>query len=133
MGPFRIEEIVGKDNLAYWLQLPPQMKVHPVFHVSLLEPYTANPFEGRVQEAPPPVEVEGEQEWEVREVLDSKIVRGRLLYYIDWEGFGQQDRTWEPVQHVQHASELIADYHCRYPIRPSPTSQQIRPARRHRR
>ena len=50
------------------------MKVDPVFHVSLLDPYMANPFEGRVQEAPPLVEVEGEQGWEVKEVLDSKIV-----------------------------------------------------------
>ena len=91
MGPFHIEEIVRESQLAYRLQLPPQMKVHPIFHVSLLEPYTVNPFAGRVQEAPPPVEVEGEQEWEVKEVLDSKIVRGKLLYYIEWEGFGPQD------------------------------------------
>jgi hypothetical protein len=100
MGPFRIEEIVGESKLTYQLQLPPQMKVHPVFHISLLDSYTANPFEGRVQEAPPPVEVEGEQEWEVKEVLDSKIVRGKLRYYVDWEGFGPQDRMWEPVEHV---------------------------------
>jgi hypothetical protein len=131
MGPFHIEEIVGENQLAYRLRLPPQMKVHPVFHISLLEPYTVNPFVGRVQEAPPPMEVEGEQEWEVKEVLDSKIVRGKLLYYVDWEGFGPQDRTWELIEHVQHASELITDYHRRYPTRPSPTSPQIRPTRRH--
>jgi hypothetical protein len=79
------------------------------------------------------VEVEGEQEWEVKEVLDSKIVRGKLLYYVDWEGFGPQDRTWEPIEHVQHASELIADYYRRYSTRPSPTSLQMRPTRRRRR
>jgi len=64
MGPFRIEEIVGKSKLAYRLQLPLPMKVHSVFYVSLLEPYMTNPFEGQIQEAPPLVEVEGEQEWE---------------------------------------------------------------------
>jgi len=129
MGPFPIEEVVGESKLAYWLQLPPQMKVHPVFHISLLEPYTVNPFVGQVQEGLPLVEVEGEQEWEVKEVLDSKIVRGKLLYYIDWEGFGPQDRMWELIEHVQHASELIAAYYRDYPTRPSPASPQIHPAR----
>jgi len=109
MGPFYIEEIIGESELTYWLQLPPQMKVHPAFHISLLDPYTANPFEVQVQETPPPVEVEGEQEWEVKEVLDLKIVWEKWLHYVNWEGFGPQDRMWEPIKYVQHASELIGD------------------------
>jgi hypothetical protein len=42
MGPFKIEEVIGESHLAYRLQLPPQMRLHPVFHVSLLEPYKEN-------------------------------------------------------------------------------------------
>ena len=37
IGPFKVKKTVGKR--AYQLELPPQMKIHPVFHVSLLEPY----------------------------------------------------------------------------------------------
>ena len=49
------------------------MKVHPVFHVSLLEPYHANELPGRVQPPPPAVVIvteEGEaEEYEVEAIL----------------------------------------------------------------
>ena len=40
IGPFEILERVG--TVAYWLALPPIMSgVHKVFHVSMLQKYTA--------------------------------------------------------------------------------------------
>ena len=36
-GPFAIVERVFKD--VYKLELPPEIKVHPTFHVSLLKPF----------------------------------------------------------------------------------------------
>lgn len=83
MGPFEVEEVIGTGGLAFRLKLTPQMRVHPVFHVSLLEPYRENPFPARRQEPPPPIEVEGDLEYEVKEILDSKIVRGKLKYYVE--------------------------------------------------
>ena len=84
MGPFHVLEVIGDGKLAYKLELPaPMRRVHPVFHVSLLEPYRENVLPGRVQAPPPPVEVEGELEYEVAGILDSKIVRGSLKYLVD--------------------------------------------------
>ena len=84
MGPFKILGVVGDGKMAYRLELPARMgKIHPVFHVSLLEPYHENKWEGRVQEPPPPEEIEGELEYEVEEILDSKIVRGKLKYLVN--------------------------------------------------
>ena len=37
IGPFHIEKAIG--NRAFRLELPPQMKVHPVYHIGLLERY----------------------------------------------------------------------------------------------
>ena len=45
------------------------MKIHPVFHVSLLKPYKDSTIPGRLQ-APPPIEVDGAEEFEVSEILD---------------------------------------------------------------
>ena len=120
LGPFKILEIVGESKLAFKLELPPQMRIHPVFHASLLEPYKANTLPGRTQPPPPPILVENELEYVVDEVLDSKIDRGKLRYYIDWEGYPPEDRTWEPVSHLKNAKDAVAQFHARYPNRPSP-------------
>src|SRR5579859_5951294 len=119
MGPFRIEEIVGESKLVCHLQLPPQMRIHPVFHVSLLELYKESRFAGRTQARPPPMEVEGELKYEVKEIVDLKVVRGKLQNHVEWVGYGQEERTWEHVKHVGHTAEAIAEYYRRYPNRPS--------------
>jgi hypothetical protein len=130
-GPFKITKIVGESKLAFELELPPQWRIHNVFHASLLDLYHANEIEGRMQLVPEPPEiVEGEPEYEVKEVLDSKI-RGRtLLYYVDWIGWGPEERTWEPTEHLTHAEKLVAAYHQRHPQRPSPADTPGKPPRR---
>jgi len=121
LGPFRILEAVESGNLAFRLELLASMgRIHPVFHASLLEPYRASSWADRLQELPPPVEVEGELEYEVREILDSKMERRQLFYLVDWVGYGPEERTWEPATNVEHAKDAVADFHRAHPPRPSP-------------
>ena len=116
MGHFNILEIIRDSKLAYKLELPRRMKqIHPVFHVSLLEPYRENQWEGRVQPAPPPEEIEGELEYEVKEIVDSKIVWGQLNYLVDWVGYGPEERMWESVEAVENAQEEVVTFHRAYP------------------
>jgi hypothetical protein len=51
---------------AYKLQLPDSLKIHPVFHVSLLKPYLS----GRAKLPPPPEVIYDEFEYEVESILD---------------------------------------------------------------
>ena len=51
--------------------------IHPVFHVSMLEPSAPNEFPDRDETPPPPVIVDGETEFEISEILDSKIDKWR--------------------------------------------------------
>ncbi len=48
LGPFKIAKLVGL--VACHLELPPQFKIHNVFHVSLLEPYHENQIPKRHRE-----------------------------------------------------------------------------------
>ena len=82
---------------AYRLELPSSIKIHPVFHVNLLEPHNPNTFSGRVVAPPTPVIVDGAPESEVAEVLDFKILRGKLFYLVDWVGYDELGRSWEPA------------------------------------
>jgi len=120
MGPFKVLEVVGEGKLAYILELPVQMRVHPVFHVSLLEPYRENILPERTQEPPLPMEVEGELEYEVAGILDSRVERGRPKYLVDWVDCGPEERTWEPMENVDNAPDAVAAFHRAYPLRPSP-------------
>ena len=109
IGPFRILERVSP--LAYQLDLPRKFSaLHPVFHVLVLEPHTENPIPGRTQPPPPPIEIEGELEYEVRRIIRSKFDRHRkkLLYYVEWLGYPDEaDFTWETEDDVRNSPELI--------------------------
>jgi hypothetical protein len=58
------------------------MKIHPVFHVSLLEPYHASTIPRWVSELPSPMEVNGEQEYEVEDIFNSKLYNQQLQYFV---------------------------------------------------
>jgi len=100
--------------------------VHPVFHVSPLEPAIPNTIPDRVQPPPPPVEVDGKPELEISEILDSKVDRCRktckLLYLVRWssdEGT-DEETSWLLAMELGNATELLEDYHVRYPDKPGP-------------
>ena len=84
LGPFRILAKVGK--VAYRLQMPKGMKIHPVFHVSLLKPYKSS---GRVQPPMPEYEADDESIYEVESILDHRITsRGKKEYKVKWAFYG---------------------------------------------
>ncbi|MBW0501582.1 hypothetical protein O181_041297 [Austropuccinia psidii MF-1] len=63
--------------------LPSQWKfIHPVFHISLLEPVKTSTIPNQYQEPPPPIIIEEEEEWEVSQVLESNLKRGKLWYFV---------------------------------------------------
>jgi hypothetical protein len=87
--------ISGKINdVTFCLDLPPHMRLHLVFNVSLLEPHTSNSISGRVSTPPPLDEVSNDSKYEIAAFLDSKLVRNKLYYLVDWLGYKPNDRTW---------------------------------------
>uniref|UniRef100_A0A8C5QVR1 Uncharacterized protein n=1 Tax=Leptobrachium leishanense TaxID=445787 RepID=A0A8C5QVR1_9ANUR len=122
IGPFPITAIISPTAIR--LQLPDDLHLHPVFHVSLLKPWTAPSFSSQVNTRPPPLPVDEEPEYEIHRILDSRYRRRQLQYLIHWRGYGPEERSWEPAVNV-HAPLLLRRFHRSYPAKPGP----LRPRR----
>ncbi len=118
LGPFRISAQI--NPVTFRLDLPRNMKIHPVFHVSALEKYHANKLPNRLVPPPDPIFIDEVQEYIVEEILDSRLRYGRLEYLVSREGYGQSDNTWEPAEHLTNAPDLVAHFHLRHPNKPRP-------------
>lgn len=63
------------------------MKIHPVFHVSLLEAFSNDPVPGQISPPPPPIVVNYENENTIEEIYNSRIAyHNRLQYLVKWTG-----------------------------------------------
>jgi len=120
-------EIISQpDTLLFTLCLPESMhSVHPVFYVSMLEPVTSNIFSKRIQLAPAPVIIDGEPEYEISWIVDSKINcrwACKLLYKVIWLGYEDtgDESEWILTSKLTHAADLISDFHIAYPTKPGP-------------
>ena len=72
LGPYKIIAQAGKASFT--LGLPNHLcTVHPVFHVSQLEPATPNTILNRFQSPLLPIEVDEDIKYEISEILDSKL------------------------------------------------------------
>ena len=108
LGPFTIVKRHGK--LAYRLELPPGMsRVHPVFHVSLLEKF--HPPREDLNFQPGPVELEEDNEhFEVEAILAHKESTSGKLFLVKWLGWGNDSNTWEPEEHLDNCELLLQEY-----------------------
>jgi len=124
LGPYEI--IAQPSPQSFTLCLLNIMRaVHPVFYVSMLEPAIPNIFQQRSEPLPAPVIIDGEPEYEVSKIVDSKIDRWRvckLLYKVIWLGYEDTDNDseWLPATELEHAKELVNNFHLKYSTKSGP-------------
>jgi hypothetical protein len=119
LGPYEVVKQVSTH--AYRLKLPSNSKIHDVFHVNKLEPYTNNTIENRTQPPPEPEIIEGEEEYEVQEILDSKInkrYKEPLRYLVRWVGYGPDADLWISPSMLKNAQDKVRSFHQKYPNKP---------------
>ena len=119
-GPFKIMEKVGKA--AYKLKLDAKWQnVHPVFHESLLHPYTSPAFPSQQKPPPPPPDlIQGVEEQEIEEILASRERRGNIEYLVSWKGFPSEENEWINASKLTNAAEAIKSFHQTHPTAPRP-------------
>ena len=93
--------------------------------MSILEPAMFNTFSERIQLASAPVIIDGEPEYEISQIVDSKIDYQwvcKLLYKVIWLGYEDtRDKSeWISTSKLTHATDLVSDFHITYPAKPGP-------------
>jgi hypothetical protein len=102
-GPFKIDKEIGLGS--YQLELPKHMKIHPVFHASLLTPYKETDAHGPNFRRPPPDIIERKEEFEVQEICGVRRFgkRKQWQYLVKWKGYPDSENTWEPMTNLRRS------------------------------
>jgi hypothetical protein len=104
VGPFLILEQIGP--VTYTLNLPPDVKVHPRFHVSLLEPADpSTPLQKTIH-----FQMEEDNEFEVETIIAHRDADNGREYIVKWKGYPDSDDTWEPDTNLQNCQQLLQKY-----------------------
>ena len=132
VGPFIVQKKVGQ--LAYQLELPPIMKIHPVVSIAQLEPKVPghDPYGRNTPEPPPVITEDGEHEYTIERLLDRRTRYGKLHYLVKWLNYGNEYNVWYDIEDLQNAQDLIQDYDLRHPPGPTNGERPRRTARTHR-
>ena len=114
-GPFKVLEVLSP--VTYRLELPASWKIRNAFHAAVLHPYKETAIHGANFPEPPPDLVEGQEEWEVDNVLASRRFgcNKALQYLIKWKGFSEAHNSWEPKRNLGNADQLVKEFHDKNP------------------
>ena len=127
LGPFTV---IGRKGSSCQLELPEAMKLSRVFHRDRLTLAKDDPLPGQVNPEPDPIIIDGEDEWQVDEILDSKLINGVLSYRAKWLDYDEVLQYY-PHTNFKNCQDLVDEYHKEHPDRPGPdTVRATRTGRR---
>ncbi len=112
IGPFKVKAARGIN--AFQLDLPPLLgRVHNTFHAHYLKLYHRNEDMHPSQLPPPPVLVDGTEEYEVSRVLAKRRMGRGVQYLIEFVGYSIEYAEWLPLRNLVNAKEAIAEFENR--------------------
>jgi Chromo (CHRromatin Organisation MOdifier) domain len=111
---------------AYELELPASLKIHPVINISHLKEYRdgTQAFPDRpvplTRPEPAALDDNGAPAWEVDRLLDHRKVRrgARQVdqYLVEWKGYPVSEATWEPLEHLTGAIDLVREFNQQHAV-----------------
>ena len=79
MGPYKVKGIISSNAIE--LELPKSIKIHPVVNVSRVQLYKPQ-VEGQKKILPKLLIIEGQEEFEVEEILNKRMIRGKKKFLV---------------------------------------------------
>jgi hypothetical protein len=116
-GSYPVVEQIGTQ--AHRLKLSQQVgSIHDIFHVSLLEPYVSDNCSA--PKPPPPIEVDGEEECELEEILQSAYCYNSFCYQVKYKGYSAEESEWLPAENLRNAPNMVQRFYETHPNQPKP-------------
>jgi hypothetical protein len=92
------------------LELPSYIKIHPVFHNSLLKPYYETKEHGLNYEKPASEIVNNKEgHYKIESILMAQPTQNKrsMQYLIKWKGYLASENSWLPEKELTNAKELL--------------------------
>ena len=125
-GPYRILKQVSATS--YRVELPANVRTHPVFHASRLKPFTVSAkFPHRKAVRMDPVIIDGTPEYHVEQILKKRKHYSKFQYLVKWSGYPLSDASWEPAQTIKEDLPEMVEEFERDHVRGAVTLLQERP------
>jgi len=93
LEPFKILSKISP--VSYKLDMLKNLRIHPIMHVSDLEPFFKDKF-GRIHEIPSTL-INNDEEYEI---LDKRTHYGKIQYLIKWKRYTLSVASWEPEENL---------------------------------
>ena len=107
--PVRILEKLSP--VSYRIELPQNSRIHDVVLIIHLWPFEGDPGELRPL---PILDDQGLKTYEVERIVGERKRRGKgkiqMEYLVQWKGYTADERTWEPVSHLDGAREALDEW-----------------------
>ncbi len=96
--------------VSYKLSITANIRMHLVIHVLQLKKYVCSSAFSPKVDRPPAEIVEGEVEYEVEKILDSRTRYNQVEYLVKWKSYGDEDNSWLAFWKLKHAPDLVAEF-----------------------
>jgi hypothetical protein len=106
-GPFKV---LWASPTNCKLELPPHMRIHPIFHNSLLKPYYETKEHGPNYKKPTLEIVNNEEgHYKIESILMAQPTQNKksMQYLIKWKGYPALENLWLSEKELTNAKELL--------------------------
>ena len=104
VGPYKVKGIVSSNAIE--LELPKSIKIYPVVNVWLYKLQVE-----RQKKIPPKLLIiEGQEEFEVEEILNKRTIREKEKFLVRWKGYMAEEDTWKNRENLENTKELVEEF-----------------------
>ena len=80
--------------------------LHDIFHINHLQRYKTNGLDSEA----PPLEISGEEHYEVQAMWKHCVVCGEVQYLVKWVGYDELENLWLTASKMDSPKQILEAY-----------------------